>query len=207
MSEAATQTDNQVAEEQSATVADENVSNGGEGHSQAGQEGQEQKATEATSAPESYEFKAPEGVDLDQNLVESFTPIAKELGLNQEQAQKLVDLYAGNLGGMTDKLVEKQLEAHNAEVEKWAEQTKSDPDIGGDAFKENVSIAQKAIARFGSPELSEFLNVSGLGNHPVIVKTFLNIGRAISEDDGGAGLIANQGGTRDTASVLFGKQE
>lgn len=46
-------------------------------------------------APEKYEtFKAPEGYELGADLIEAATPIFKELGLNQDAAQKLVDFYA-----------------------------------------------------------------------------------------------------------------
>ena len=40
-----------------------------------------------------YEFTPPEGGELDANALAVFEPIAKELGLSQEQAQKLVDIY------------------------------------------------------------------------------------------------------------------
>src|SRR5262245_60440079 len=48
-------------------------------------------------APEKYEFKAPEGVTLDTGLVNDFTPLAKELGMSQDAAQKVVDLYASKV--------------------------------------------------------------------------------------------------------------
>ncbi|MEC7472463.1 MAG: hypothetical protein VX946_03765 [Pseudomonadota bacterium] len=40
----------------------------------------------------------------------------------------------------------------------------------------------KAIEKFGSPELRQVLNDSGLGNHPELVKFCHRIGKAISDD-------------------------
>ncbi len=49
-------------------------------------------------APEKYEFKAPEeGQELDKGALEVFEPIARELNLNNEQAQKLVDVYGSKI--------------------------------------------------------------------------------------------------------------
>ena len=48
-------------------------------------------------APEKYEFKPAEGQELDETALKEFEPIARELNLNQEQAQKFVDLYASKI--------------------------------------------------------------------------------------------------------------
>lgn len=44
-------------------------------------------------APEKYAFTAPEGQELDTSALAQFEPVARELNLTQEQAQKLVDVY------------------------------------------------------------------------------------------------------------------
>ncbi|MGK3508138.1 exodeoxyribonuclease VII large subunit, partial [Escherichia coli] len=40
-----------------------------------------------------YEFQAAEGVELDTEALKEFEPVARELNLTNEQAQKLVDAY------------------------------------------------------------------------------------------------------------------
>ena len=35
---------------------------------------------------------------------------------------------------------------------------------------------------FGTPELRDVLNMTGLGNHPEIIRAFYRAGKAISED-------------------------
>jgi hypothetical protein len=133
----------------------------------------DEAATEVT-APESYEFAMPEGVELDEKAAAEFSDIAKELKLPQDQAQKIVDMYA--------KRVQGQVEAHKALVEGWASTVKADKEIGGDKLPESLATARKAVDTFGSPELKSLLNTSGLGNHPEFVKLMYRAGKAISED-------------------------
>ena len=50
---------------------------------------------ESASVPESYEkFEMPEGIELDETVFEQASETFKELGLTQEQGQKLADLMA-----------------------------------------------------------------------------------------------------------------
>lgn len=155
------------------------------------------KEQKQEGAPEKYEFKAGEGVELDTAALEQFEPIARELNLTNEQAQKLVDAYPKILAGVQ----QRQAEAWQKQTEGWAETVKADKEIGGDKLTANLSAAQRALDQFGTPELKEYLNATGLGNHPDLVKTFVKIGKAMSED----GMVdgSNQG-QRSAAEVLYG---
>lgn len=124
--------------------------------------------------PESYEFAMPEGVQLDKAAADEFTAIAKELKLDQATAQKVADVGA--------KMAQRQAEAHANLVESWVEQVKTDKEIGGDKLNENLAVARKALDSFGSPELRELLNSTGVGNHPAVIKAFYKMGKAVSED-------------------------
>ncbi|MES3425220.1 peptidase [Enterobacter hormaechei] len=148
-------------------------------------------------APEKYEFTAGEGVELDADALKDFEPVARDLNLTNEQAQKLVDAYPKILAGVQ----QRQAEAWQKQTEGWAETVKADKEIGGDKLTANLSAAQRAFDQFGTPELKEYLNATGLGNHPDLVKTFVKIGKAMSED----GMVdgSNQG-QRSAAEVLYG---
>ncbi len=147
------------------------------------------------AAPEKYEFTPPEGQELDANALAVFEPIAKELGLSQEQAQKLVDIYP--------QIQQQQAEAWSKQVADWGEQVKADKEIGGDKFNASVGAAQRALDQFGNPELREYLNASGLGNHPALVRFCAKVGKAMAED---TFVVPNQGGQRSAADVLYGKE-
>lgn len=158
-------------------------------------DGKEQKQE---GAPEKYEFKPAEGQELDSAALEQFEPIARELNLSNEQAQKMVDLYGTKILPMVQ---QKQAEAWQAQTEQWAADVKADKEIGGDKLTANLSAAQRALDLFGTPELKTYLNDTGLGNHPDLVKAFVKIGKAMSED----GMVdgSNQG-QRSAAEVLYG---
>lgn len=149
-------------------------------------------------APEAYQFKAAEGVDLDTDALKDFEPVARELNLTNEQAQKLVDAYPKILAGVQ----QRQADAWQATTEQWAADVKADKEFGGDKLTGNLSAAQRALDQFGTPELKEYLNTTGLGNHPDLVKTFIKIGKAMSED----GMVSGkETGQRSAAEVLYGK--
>ena len=147
-----------------------------------------------TAEPD-YSFEMPEGIELDKSGVEEFTAIAKELNLPADAAKKLVDLEV--------KRVQAQQQAHSALVESWAEQVKADKELGGEKLQENLAVARKAIDEFGSPELKELLNSTGLGNHPEVVKLAFKIGKAISEDGFVRGQPKAAATESDLAKSLF----
>jgi len=132
-------------------------------------------AEEPTGAPEAYDFKFDEGVNIDGEVLTSFSEIAKEIDLPQDSAQKILDKIA-------PKFAERQAAEITNLHNSWAEQTRLDPELGGEKLEENLSFAKKTMDRYGNPELTAFLNESGLGNHPEMIRAFYNIGKKISED-------------------------
>ncbi|SPX92162.1 Uncharacterised protein [Morganella morganii] len=195
---AATGANNAQADADTSSADNGGTPAGNEQNKGAEQQAKDQKADpgkSAVAAPEKYEFKTAEGQELDAEAVKAFEPIAKELNLSNEQAQKLVDVYGSKI---MPKLVEQQAAQWQQQIEQWAEQVKADKDLGTDA---SIGAAQKAMDKFGSPELKQYLNETGLGNHPELVRIFANIGKAMSED----GLVTgNSGGAKSAADVLFG---
>lgn len=158
-----------------------------------------EKEQKQDGAPEKYEFKPAEGQELDAAALEQFEPIARELNLTNEQAQKMVDLYGTKIMPMVQ---QQQVEAWQKTTEQWAADVKADKEIGGDKLTGNLSAAQRALAQFGTPELKEYLEGTGLGNHPELVKAFVKIGKAMSED----GMVTGkESGQRSAAEVLYGK--
>ncbi|WP_338505145.1 peptidase [Erwinia aphidicola] len=161
---------------------------------------EEEKDNKAEGAPEAYEFKAPEGSELDEEAVAQFEPIARELNLNQEQAQKLVDLYGSKV---MPQLMKQQAEVWQKQIADWGDAAKADKEIGGDKFDANLTRAKQALDKFGTPELREFLETSGMGNNPELIRAFYKVGAAMSEDNL---VTSNETGQRSAAEVLYGKK-
>ncbi|HCT8099114.1 TPA: peptidase [Enterobacter hormaechei] len=161
----------------------------------------EEKEQKQEGAPEKYEFKLAEGQELDTAALEQFEPIARELNLTNEQAQKMVDLYGTKIMPMVQK---QQAEAWQKQTEGWAETVKADKEIGGDKLTANLSAAQRALEQFGDPELKEYLDSTGLGNHPALVKAFIKVGKAMSEDKVVTG--GHESGGSDLISAFYPKK-
>ena len=149
----------------------------------------------AEGAPEKYEFKPPEGFELNQPLVDKFTPIAKELNLSQDNAQRLVDLYSETVKAS----VEEQAESFKTFVEDL--KTETIKELGAN-YKESLAFAAKSRDRFVSPELAEKLNDSGLANDKDMVKLFITMGKAISEDKPPEGKSGGPSG-KTPEEILF----
>ena len=168
----------------------------GQGQKQEGEGEQAQK----TVVPETYAFKdLPEGYALSEQQLAEVSPLFKDLGLTQEQADKLV--------AFDDKraLAAEQagLEQRQGLVTGWEKSLREDATFGGANFDANVGVAQKALAQFGSPELSTMLKESGLGSHPEVVRLFHRIGQQLAEGQLHSGS-GNQSRKTD-AEVFYGK--
>lgn len=149
-------------------------------------------------APEKYEFAFPEGYQTDAAVMGEFETVSRELGLTQEQAQKLAD-FGPKIAQLATAEQAKVVEAAKAE---WLEAAKNDREFGGDKYDANLAISLRGLEAYGTPELSKLLHESGLERHPEVVRVFWRIGKTVSEDTvvtGARGEVA----TEDRAKLLF----
>ena len=158
------------------------------------------EGTGDAGAPDTYaDFAMPEGVEPDTAMIDLVSPIFKELGLTQDQAQKLVDFQAAqNKTG-----AENQVEAFNQMMTQWQTDSRSDNEIGGDKFDENVAIARTAVDKFGTPELKQLLTDHGVGNHPEMIRFMFRVGKLTREDVPGEGTNAPGNTPADRVSILY----
>lgn len=120
--------------------------------------------------------KLPEGVTWDEAFEKAALPVAHSLGLTPQQLQGLAEFYAGH-----------QSQSHqSASRSRFDEQTmaidalKSDWGAGYDT---KIAQAARAARYFGGETLLSFLNDSGAGNNPDLVRAFAKIGALLSEDN------------------------
>lgn len=140
-----------------------------------------------------YDFKVPEGVEIDTAMADEFKAIAKELKLPPEHAQKAVDLVV--------RREQARAEQFAAQVQSWADEVKADPELGK---PENLAMARKFIDTFGDDKIKSLLNSTGMGNHPDVVRLILKASKGMSEDRFTAGKSNAEPAKRDPASVLYG---
>lgn len=151
------------------------------------------------TVPDTYaDFAMPEGVTVDSALLSEATPLFKELGLTQEQAQKLVDFQAKQVQASS----QSQVDAFNQLMNDWQEQSRNDKEFGGDKFDENIAVARSAIDKFGTPELKQLLEEHGVGNHPEVIRFMVKVGKLTAEDVPG-GTTTPTSKAQDRVSLLY----
>lgn len=161
------------------------------------------EAIPVLGAPEKYELKAPGENTFDPDVLGELETVARELDLSQHAAQTIADRVGGKIA---ERLVAQQLENFNRVREEWKASATSDKEFGGDeeALKASLAISKKAMDAFGSDELRTFLNESGLGDHPEMIRAFVKIGKAISEDTFVGSKGAPNNAQKSIAERLYG---
>lgn len=164
--------------------------------------GAEDGDKDTDGAPTEYaDFTVPEEMGIDQTALEAFVPVAKELGLTQEQAQKMVDLQSD----FVQKNAEAQMNAWAETQTQWRDAVKADTEVGGDAMDEKVALAKKALDKVGTPELRALLDATGTGNNLEFIRFFSRVGALIGDDTMHFGGASGDEPT-DAAKILFPDQ-
>lgn len=148
-------------------------------------------------APASYEdVRFPPGAQDPQGLLNEFKQLAQTLNLPPQAAQQLVEWEFSR----AQNLSRHQEAQHQQLLQNWADASK---EMLGPSYEEDLALAVRAAETFGGEPLRQLLEETGLGNHPVIVKTFCQIGRATAEDSSLGGKEAS-GGDKTFAEALYG---
>jgi hypothetical protein len=157
-------------------------------------------ATKAEGAPEKYEdYKLAEGLTLAPEVKTKVDTLFKGLGLNQAQAQSLIDFY----GEQATASLKAPFEAYKQMTDSWAEESKNHPDLRGKlgpGQEVNVRIA-KALDGIGDAKLAsdfrELMDLTGAGNHPAFIRVLDHFARRVTEGS----HVAGNGPTKDGQSA------
>jgi hypothetical protein len=154
---------------------------------------------QSPTRPTYGDFKMPEGVTVDAEQLKPVTELFAASGLDQEQAQKFIDLALARETAATQRGTQAFVDLQN----QWVSEIKADPDIGGDRLELSLASAARAIDRLEVPGLREALGFTGAGNHPAVVKAFVRLGRLLSEDRFRPGQTAAPRVPRSPAEVIY----
>lgn len=171
----------------------------------------ETKATEPGKVPDKYEFKAPEGFEIDAKVIEDATPVFKELGLTNEQGQKLMDLYAKH----SRESAEAPYKQYETMRNSWRDEIAKNASLGNgkdglsDAARANIARAIDSVGDAKAVSaLKEALDITGAGDNPAIVAAFNTLGKLLSEGTmvragSPAPVKAPGSGPRTAASAIY----
>lgn len=136
-------------------------------------EGPETEAAETVdSAPEDYDFSFPEGIEPDQNLLGKFVPVAKDLGLSQEKAQKVVSVYADH--------IKAEIAAYETRV---AEAKAADRKVieAIPNYKETILVPARRALSLAAEEDRKHIT-KFYGDDPAVLRLLAVVGKKMSED-------------------------
>lgn len=134
--------------------------------------------------PEAYKpFTVPEGFALNKEVVDAAVPVFKELGLTQDQAQKLVDLQSKREAELS-----KAGQGDYASMrEGWRKDVLADTALssGGKVKPEVLQTIGRAIDGLGDPKLSgefrQVMDTTGVGDNPAFVRAFFKLAQQVTE--------------------------
>ena len=118
-----------------------------------------------------------EAVAMDEGAIKSFAEQSHKLGLNNTQAQGILEFYKNNMeSNMQRATVDTETAQAQAETELRAE--------WGKEFDSNVSKASALAKANMNPEILDLQMQDGtrIGDHPEIIKGFAKIAGMLSED-------------------------
>lgn len=119
--------------------------------------------------------KLPKDTVLDEKRVVGFEAMAHEAGLTPRQAQIISEKYlTTQLEEQRTALQTKQVEAANT-LNKFKNER-------GSAYDTDVAFAHKALVNFGDKETLDYLNETGLGDDPRMIKLLAKVGATLKED-------------------------
>ncbi len=130
--------------------------------------------------PDKYTYKLPEGVkpeQLNKTVVDSWLKELHEAGVPAKAADRIVSKY------LADEYSNAQArtKAREKELQGWELGLKEEL---GAKYDEKLNYAKWALKEFGDVkgELAQFLDKSGFGSHPAIVKFFAEVGARMADD-------------------------
>jgi hypothetical protein len=131
------------------------------------------------AGPDGYklpEVKMPDGFPAaNEQTVAGFKQQCHTLGILPGQASKLYEWFQGIQG--------QEYSAGMAERETGSKASETSlRSEWGRAYDQNLATAQKVVKQFGDENLTSYLEKSGAGNDPHLIKFLANIGKNFGED-------------------------
>lgn len=140
-----------------------------------------------------YDLKPPATLEkfFTGDLATSFRGMAHKAGYTSEQANALLEWYGSTVGVAQNTLAMSGKDAAAVLKTEW-----------GGAYEKNLTLAQRAVREAGGTELLKYLDDTGLGNHPALVRAFARMGLLMAEDGSIPGDIVGVPGPAEAQAKI-----
>ena len=139
----------------------------------------QQEKDPADLVPDTYDITTSTGEQLGGEDLDKLNQVCKKAGITQKQAQMLFSAYENDAFNFNQQLQS----SYNQQLQSWRDAVMNDRELGQENFEKTKANIKNVISRFGSSELSDFLNKSGLGYNPDFVRFVNKVGSLISNDN------------------------
>ena len=129
-------------------------------------------------SPDKYKLEAnSDVVPLDEGAIKSFAENAHQLGLNNKQAQGILEFYKNSM----------ESSAQQTKIDTETSQAQAEQELRkewGRSYDDNIKRAAQVAKANMNAEILDLTLSDGrrLGDHPEIIKGFANIANLMSED-------------------------
>lgn len=149
------------------------------------------------------DLKLPEGATLDEPIANKFAEILNgdKLSVN-DRAQALYDLH----NQIQKDASEKGSKLWEETQAKWQDEVKADPEVGGEKLGPTLANIAKLVDKFGTKELREVFDLTGVGNNPHAIKFLDKIAKQLVVEGAAVPAAAPGNDSRSRAEILFPTQ-
>ena len=155
-------------------------------------------------APEPLTVEAlqvPEGMKLDDTVTSKFLEVMNDGEMNpKDRANALLGLQAEVMKAAS----EQSSALWQKTQDEWQEEVRKDPELGGEKLGENLAVCRKLLDQYGSKELEDLLDMTGVGNNIHMIRFASKLAKAFEEGKPLSGQPSSV--PRDPAEVLFPNQ-
>lgn len=116
----------------------------------------------------------PDDLPFDPQVLDRFQKVFHAAGLNQKQAEGVFKNYLEYVG----EVHKNNLAGVEQQRQGWVNELQKE---FGRAFDERVDLAVRAVETFGGQDFMKWLDQTGMGDHPMFVKMFAQIGQQMQE--------------------------
>ncbi len=142
------------------------------------QQTEQVQQTDQVQIPDNYDIKMSNGEQLQGEDLAKLNQVCKQAGLTNEQAQALFTAYENDVTNFNQQLQSD----YQQQVQSWVSEVQNDKELGGENFEKTKANIKNVVNKFGSKELADFLNTTGLGCNPTFVRFMNNVGSLMSND-------------------------
>lgn len=134
-------------------------------------------------APEKYEFKTPEGYEVDPGAMADASAMFKKHNLTQAQAQELMDVYTKHSVDSADA----PYKQYATMREGWRNEMIKDNGLGNGAdglkpeVQANVAKLIDSLGQGPAAAFREAMDLTGAGDHPAFIRAMNDLGRRFGE--------------------------